>query len=294
MTCPDCKGLATKRGFYIRPSDRKSIQRFHCKPCQKSFSTQTLNIDYRLRKRQFNQMIFRLLCSGQSQRRCALIFHLKPIAIARRVSRFAAVAESNLSIYRSQRSKVHTFYFDEMESFEHTKCKPVTIPIAVEEQTRKILAFDVGKIAAKGKLAAISRKKYGQRFCQRRLVLQNVFSDLRQCSLDLVHIKSDESVHYPALIKKNFANSTHTGFKGVRGCVTGQGELKAKKFDPLFSLNHTYAMVRDNIKTLSRRTWCTAKTIDELKQLLYIYAWFHNMYLDNPKKIYLRSLAITI
>ena len=40
--------------------------------------------------------------------------------------------------------------FDEMESFEHTKCKPVTLRVAVNPKNRKILALRVGKIAAKG------------------------------------------------------------------------------------------------------------------------------------------------
>ena len=40
-----------------------------------------------------------------------------------------------------------------METFEHTKLKPLTIPMAVEQGTRRILAVDVGKIAAKGHLA---------------------------------------------------------------------------------------------------------------------------------------------
>ena len=59
--------------------------------------------------------------------------------------------------------KCSEIVFDEMETFEHTKLKPLTIPMAVEQGTRRILAVDVGKIAAKGHLAEISLKKYGPR-----------------------------------------------------------------------------------------------------------------------------------
>ena len=44
--------------------------------------------------------------------------------------------------------------------------------------------------------------------------------------------------------------------------MTGQGELRDKRFDPMFALNHTCAMLRANINRLFRRTWCTSKRID--------------------------------
>jgi len=38
--------------------------------------------------------------------------------------------------------------------------------------------------------------------------------------------------------------ATHRTVKGRRGSIAGQGELKKIGFDPLFSLNHTCAMLR--------------------------------------------------
>jgi hypothetical protein len=43
-------------------------------------------------------------------------------------------------------------------------------------------------------------------------------------------------------------------------------------------------MFRDNLKTLSRRTWATAKRKDRLLYLISIYGWFHNLWLDRKKK----------
>ncbi|MFW7381958.1 MAG: hypothetical protein ACOH5I_24335 [Oligoflexus sp.] len=98
-----------------------------------------------------------------------------------------------------------------------------------------------------------------------------------------VCIKSDESQHYPQPIKSFFPQARHQSYKGRRACVVGQGELKRGGFDPLFSLNHTYAMIRDNLKRLSRRTWATTKRPDRLQDLLFLYAYFHNERLDRPK-----------
>jgi transposase-like protein len=291
--CPTCQSNNSliKKGFYTRRSDQKRIQRYFCHKCRVRFSAQTHRIDYRHRKRSINQQVFRLLCKGVSQRACALIVDVRPPAIATRVNRFALVSKKNMQITNSREKKSHSILIDEMESFEHTKCKPLTIPIAVEDKTRRILALDVGQIAAKGHLAAISRKKYGYRKCERERVLTNVFSEITSyCAKDVV-IKSDLSCHYPAKIKKFFPHATHLSFKGRRGAVVGQGELKRGGFDPLFSLNHTYAMIRDNLKRLTRRTWCTTKRPNILVKLIYIYSWFHNLRLLDPKRPRLIALV---
>ena len=284
--CPYCKSVRglSKSGSYLRKSDKKRLRRFKCLECKVSFSETVFSIDYRLRKRDINQGVFTILCSGVSQRRTAYAFSIKPIGIARRVDRFGRCAAHNLDAYRRTRPKVAIVQLDEMESFEHTKCKPLTIPIAVEQGTRKILSLKVGVIAAKGRLAAISRERYGKRKCQRQQCLDAVLTDLKICFVETGLIKSDQSPHYPKPFKKHFPLAHHQATKGMRGSDTGLGELKKGGFDPIFSLNHSYAMFRDNLKTLSRRTWCTSKRMERLELLMNMYAWFHNLRLDNKKK----------
>ena len=291
--CPSClsSNFLIKKGFFVRASDNKKIQRFYCKKCNKKFSTQNHRIDYRHRKRSINQQVFRMLCKGVSQRACALIVGVRPKAIGIRVERFGRVAKQNLKLTNQKAKKAQDILIDEMESFEHTKCKPLTIAIAVEDKSRRILALDVGQIAAKGHLASIAIKKYGYRKCQRSKVLTSVFREIVPYCENNVLIKSDQSRHYPVKIKHFFPEATHLAFKGRKGAIIGQGELKKGGFDPLFSLNHTYAMIRDNIKRLTRRTWCTTKRPDRLTDLIYLYAWFHNLRLDKPKRPRLVSLV---
>ena len=145
MNCLFCnqEHSVFRRGFYRRPSDQKKIQRYYYKLCRKGFSEQTAAIDYRQRKRWFNQGCFTTICSGVSQRRTAYIFQVDPRTIARRVIRFGLICMKNLEAYRQTRPQVKNVQMDEMESFIHTKLKPVTIPIAVEKKTRKVLAIEV-------------------------------------------------------------------------------------------------------------------------------------------------------
>jgi hypothetical protein len=73
----------------------------------------------------------------------------------------------------------------------------------------------------------------------------------------------------------------HITTKGGRGSVVGYGELKKLGYDPLFSLNHCCAMIRDNLKRLSRRTWCTTKKIENLQNQLNVFQYFYNTRLNN-------------
>jgi len=164
-----------------------------------------------------------------------------------------------------------------METFEHTKMKPLSIALAVEEKTRLIIDFKVSAMRAKGLLAERSRKKYGIRKDERKKNLNLLLSRLKLLSPNPVMIKSDMNPHYLNPVRKIFPKSFHQTFKGKRGCIVGQGELKSGGFDPLFSFNHTAAMLRANINRLARRTWSTTKKSECLSYHIAIYVFYHNL-----------------
>ena len=51
--------------------------------------------------------------------------------------------------------------FDELQTIEHTKCKPLAVAVAVTEKTRKILAITVSSMPATGHLSHIAKKSMG-------------------------------------------------------------------------------------------------------------------------------------
>ncbi len=129
---------------------------------------------------------------------------------------------------------------------------------------------------AKGPLAELSRKKYGIREDHRGTARECLFQELKASISKTAVIKSDENPHYTMTVRKFFPDSIHKTYKGKRGCITGQGELKKTGHDPLFSLNHTCAMFRANINRLVRKTWCTTKDPKRLADHIKIYCQYHN------------------
>ena len=265
-----------KNGTFRRLSDAKVIQRFICQGCKQHFSAATFQAAYRQNKRRANPEVEKLLCSGVSQRRIALLLRIHRITVARKLAFLAQKAEKAQAEWLKRLPKVKEVQFDDLITLEHTKCKPLALSLAVEEKTRKILGFEVSKIPASGLLAAPSRKKYGRRPNERPRGLNRLFVKIKKALDKTVSFRSDEDPLYPVLLKRHFPHALHHRSPGGRGCVTGQGELKKLRYDPLFSVNHTLAMLRANINRLFRRTWCTTKKAECLKRHVAVYVRFHN------------------
>lgn len=252
------------------------VQRYRCKRCLKTFSDATETFEFGQKKRRVNKLLFQLLASCVSMRRSAIILKINQKTVARRLGYFVSVAEAKRHELLATRPKSIAIQFDDMESFEHTKLKPVSIPLVVDAKTREILSYDVAQMPAKGLIAAISRKKYGYRKDLRTPAWLHVLNEAKGACVDSVVITSDSHKRYPEMIRKTIPNAVHVQTKSRRACVVGQGELKRGGHDPLFSLNHTAAMKRANVNRLVRKTWCTTKRPDRLKAHIALYVLWHN------------------
>ncbi len=273
-------GSIIRKGFYQRTSDHARIQRYFCRTCHSHFSAATFTPCYRQHKRQINSNVFTLSVSHVSQRRCAQILRVNRKTIARKLIFLGTyLRERNeLLLDEVQRSEgqFSRLQFDEMETAEHTKCKPLSIPLIVN-QDRLILGFEVARMPAKGRLAAISLKRYGPLPDERAAQIERLLLRVRPRIAAEAEILSDQCPRYPAVIREVFPQVTHRTEKGRGARPYGQGELKKGGFDPLFALNHTAAMIRANINRMIRKTWCTTKKMDRLKDHLTLYMASHNL-----------------
>lgn len=275
--CPHCQSSKiTKKNFYFIKHSRSRVRRYFCQNCLKSFSSRTLSSTYRQKKPFLNQLIYENLSSGNTQRRTARLLRCSKNTVARKLIWLAQFI-SKVSL--SNQDFLHV-QIDELESIEHTKLKPLTIPLCVSHNY-KILGFTVGKIKTKGHLAEIALKKYGHREDQRRLALIELFENLKkQAKISPLTITTDAHPLYPRLVRKYFPSSEHVVIYS-RDHLKKKRELiytaeRKKVFDPMFALNQRCAMLRSDIRRLTRRSWCTTKKIENLKYHLDIYQSYNN------------------
>ena len=282
LNCPHCllsesvRPKVVRRGTFWRKSDGRAIQRFRCLSCTKGFSRATIHPCYRQNKRQMNEKVRGLLSSGVSQRRIARLLRLSRTTVVRKFLFIAKHACLEMDEANRRAPPAMIVEFDDLETIEHTKLKPLSVTVAVESKTRRILGFEVSQMPANGLLARRSIKKYGPRRDQRSTGRRRLFQKIKPFIAENAELKSDENPHYPSDVARYLPECQHVTFKGQRGSTTGQGELKKVRFDPLFSLNHTCAMLRANVNRLIRKTWCTTKRADRLQAHLAIYAHYHN------------------
>jgi len=286
--CP-CKGCNygdklkdfIKAGTYFRKDDSRYINRYRCPKCGKYFSSATFDPAYRQKKRRVNSLLYTLLNSNTSMRRASMAARVNIKTVARKLiylAERARVAQKDLHRQLGVKS-IKNVQFDDILSIEHTKLKPLSGTLAVEKGSRAILGIEVSSMPAFGHLAKLSRKKYGRRKDDRKKGLDKLFRKIKPLIDDHAIFESDEHRLYPGAIKEHFPQAKHHRYKGGRGCIAGQGELKKLAYDPLFSLNHTCAMLRYNISRLVRKTWSCTKIAARLQDHFDLYIDFHNRYL---------------
>ena len=263
-------------GSFYRKSDSRTVPRFRCLSCRKCFSLATFDSCFRQKKRHKNHVLSNLLCSGVSGRKCAKILCLNRKTVARKLIFLGAQAKEELFWFNALSTKASFVQFDDLETIEHTKYKPLSVILAVESPSRRILGFQVAKMNAKGLLAEKGLKKYGRRIDERTIKRRRLFAELKSLISDHAVIRSDSNPYYSEDVRDYFPTCEYQTILSRRSSVGGQGELKKVKYDPIFSLNHTCAMLRYSLSRLIRKTWCTTKKAERLSDHLAVYALYHN------------------
>lgn len=274
-----------KDGHFFRKCDSRKIQRFKCKTCHKRFSSESLKLEKYHKKRRINYPLFKLLASGVSQRRAALLLGVSRRTVEKKLpylgKKYKQKNKVFLERYFSQ--KTSSILLDDLITKENSKLKPLSVSIAVDDKSRIMLGAKVSQIPAFGHLSKIALKKYGYRKCHHKEGLDALFQEIApyisQCTL----VKSDEHRRYPEVIRRYFSDAVHEQFKSERAHVAGQGELKKGGFDPIYGVNHMCAMLRANINRLIRKTWCTTKDPKRLSDHLEIFMFFYNTILLKAK-----------
>jgi transposase-like protein len=287
------KNISQKKdGKYYRRDDRHLVQRYKCKNCAKKYSYSTHTLEYKHKKRTINRIIRGNLASGMSMRRCAYNLKVHRTTISRKLLYLAEKARLNQKEFLAsiQEGAIKNIQLDDLITSVHTKLKPLAISVVIDSETRLILGAKVSEIPAFGLIAKISRKKYGRRKNLHPKNLNHLLENIQPLIHPNVLIKTDEHKHYPEIIQRNFPHSIHRQFKSERASVAGLGELKNKKYDPLFMINHTLAMLRANINRLYRKTWCTSKDEFRLQDHVDLFIDYFNQMILEKMEIKLKKI----
>jgi transposase-like protein len=278
-SCPagcDPKGGSLKKGYFITKWNAQPVPRYQCKACGKKFSSHTAKPFYRQKKPYLNQEVFSLYASTLTQRRMARHLKVTRTTIVRKFLYLARLSRKQHESELLRWGAAPRVQFDEMESFEHTRLKPLTIAVAVDERSGKILATSVAPIPAKGHLSSISRAKYGYRPNRATKARARVLRVINQVS-PFATVVTDAHPQYPALIESIVPGATHKVAHRAKRAFQADSSRRNVD-DELFRLNHMASTFRHDLSRLLRRVWVTTKKASRLEAHLGLYIAYHNNY----------------
>jgi len=165
---------------------------------------------------------------------------------------------------------------DEMETFEQRSIQPVTVPMLVDDESKLVLAVGVAPIRRTAKQGTRRRKfierfeaRHGRREDRGRQAVRRIFGRLQRllggkCATIVTDMKSG----YATEMQRRFGSHV------VHETVHSRAPRTTS--NPLFSINLTEAMMRDNNGRLRRRSWLVTKRRRALRQQLEMFAAYRN------------------
>lgn len=277
--CPTFANAEARRislwGSYRAQCRDEPQQRYRCGVCGKTFSRQTFRHDYNDNRPECNAPLFELLTSGVGLRQAARVLKLGLTSTQkkmRKLARTCGLLHENLS---PAMPGGRTYVFDEEESYEQASIRPLTVPMLIEREHWFIVATGVGSIRRLAPAGTARRRKQereervrGKRPDESRAVVHRVFEALRRRARGKLELLTDQKSSYATLARKVFGADVHH--------ATTSGKAPRTTRNPLFPINVTIAMSRDNCGRLRRKSWLVSKLAKWLSGQLAIFTVFRN------------------
>lgn len=269
-------GFYHRHGYYTASCRPEPVPRFRCRTCRRTFSTQTFRQDYRDRRPEVNAGLFERLVSSTGYRQVARTIRMAVGALqrkARKLARHAGFLHDNLSKHLPVG---RTFVLDEEETYEQASIRTVTMPIVVEREHWFVVATAVGPIrrlaaagTARRRWQEQDERKHGQRPDKSAECVEAVLRSLdARLGGDPLVLRSDLKATYSTIAEKVFGDRvTHERTSSLVPRTT---------HNPLFVVNTTLAMTRDNCGRLRRKSWLVTKKRDYLQLQMHQFVVYRN------------------
>ena len=265
-----------RQGSYQPKCRRSPIPRFRCRHCRRGFSRQTFRYDYRDHAPGCNVPLLRLLTSGVGLRQSARVLAIDIHAVQRKLTKLSAACAALHDNLSPRLAAGRTFLLDEEETFEQASIWPVTMPVLMEKATWFVVATDAAPIrrlaavgSARRRLQEESEQRHGRRQDgSRASVLRTLRALAQRLDGSALVLRTDQKSSYATLVREVFGSAAQH--------ATTSGKARRDKHNPLFAINTTMAMTRDNNGRLRRRSWLVSKRCSCLQQQMCLFLVYRN------------------
>lgn len=164
---PGCEHHRDPRGWrfirwgrYRRTCPRvRTIARFRCSPCGRTFSAQTFRTTYWLRRPELLRRIAEGLLAGSGLRQMARFLGCSPTTGARHAARLGRHALLFLEQHRPRGALREPLVVDGFESFAFSQYYPLHLNLAVGAESHFPYAFTESELRRKGRMTPAQRRR---------------------------------------------------------------------------------------------------------------------------------------
>ena len=248
-----------RKGFYQPACRRMPVPRFKCRECRRGFSRQTFRHDYHDHRPDLNVRLLELMTSGVGLRQSGRQLKMGVSSVQRKARKIARTCQLLHGNLMRELPDGRTFVMDEEESYEQASIRTLTMPLVIEQTSRLVVAWTVGKTRRRAKAGTKRRRhqdreeqKHGPRKDQSRKCVKQVLEQLdRHLVGKRLVLRTDQKASYGVLARQLFGDRVRH--------ETTPGRAPRTTFNPLFSINSTFAMSRDTCSRMRRKSWLVSK-----------------------------------
>jgi hypothetical protein len=264
---PDCKHHVDPEGWrfvrwghYLRQCPRvRAIPRYRCSHCRRTFSRQTFQSSYWLRRPELLDHFCERLLSGSGIRQITRFLGCSPTTGLTHAARLGRHALLLLEAHRPHTAPDEPVVIDGFESFAFSQYYPLHLNLAVGSASHFVYAFTESELRRKGRMTAAQKRKRAQEETKvGRPDPQAVERGIAELAALVVppgghaRIRSDEHRAYPRALKR-------LQDRGFEHAVTSSKAARTPG-NPLFAVNRQDQMLRHTGANHRRETIAFSKT----------------------------------
>jgi len=280
------KGWRYRRmGCFQRQQAPRTIPRYQCSRCGRSFSSQTFSPSYWLKRPQLlhSSWDMLLLCGGFRQ--IARACHCSPTTVMSHAARLGRHALLFLEAHRPRQAPWEPVVVDGFESFEFSQYHPLHLNLAVGARSHFLYAFTDAELRRKGRMTPAQKRKRSRleaRFGRPdpRAIERGMAELLRLVAPpgSRVEVLSDEHPAYPRAWKRvPEVEVQHRVTPSKQARTTG---------NPLFPVNRVDLWLRHNGANHKRETIAYSKrraSVVERCAILAVYLNFQKSFSEKKR-----------
>jgi transposase-like protein len=148
-----------KKGFFSRQASPKKIQRYNCRTCGHSFSSQSFHPTYWLKRPDLQKPLFYRVLGCSAFRQIARELDVAPSTVQRQTARLGRHCLLFHEQLRPKGPLEEALVVDGFESFEYSQYTPVHFHLAVGSRSHFWHAFTDSELRRKGRMTRYQKKR---------------------------------------------------------------------------------------------------------------------------------------